>query len=44
MMLFQGMDAAGKDEAIQDVLSNVDPQGCKATKFESPTKQELKHD
>jgi PPK2 family polyphosphate:nucleotide phosphotransferase len=44
LMLFQGMDAAGKDEAIQDVLSGVDPQGCKATKFGAPSSQELKHD
>ncbi len=44
LMLFQSMDASGKDEAIQDVLSCVDPQGCKATKFGAPSSQELKHD
>lgn len=44
LMLFQSMDASGKDEAIQDVLAGVDPQGCKATKFDAPTSQELKHD
>jgi PPK2 family polyphosphate:nucleotide phosphotransferase len=44
LMLFQSMDASGKDEAIQDVLSCIDPQGCKATKFGSPSSQELKHD
>ena len=44
LMLFQSMDASGKDEAIQDVLSGVDPQGCKATKFSAPNSQELKHD
>src|SRR4028119_2213427 len=44
LMLFQSMDASGKDEAIQDVLSGVDPQGCKATKFGVPSSQELKHD
>jgi len=44
LMLFQSMDASGKDEAIQDVLSGVDPQGCKATKFGAPSSQELKHD
>jgi polyphosphate kinase 2 (PPK2 family) len=44
LMLFQSMDASGKDEAIQDVLSGVDPQGCKATKFSPPNSQELKHD
>ncbi len=44
LMLFQSMDASGKDEAIQDVLSGVDPQGCKATKFGAPNAQELKHD
>jgi PPK2 family polyphosphate:nucleotide phosphotransferase len=44
LMLFQSMDASGKDEAIQDVLSGVDPQGCKATKLGAPNSQELKHD
>jgi PPK2 family polyphosphate:nucleotide phosphotransferase len=44
LMLFQSMDASGKDEAIQDVLSGVDPQGCKATKFGAPSSQERKHD
>lgn len=44
LMLFQSMDASGKDEAIQDVLAGVDPQGCKATKFGVPNSQELKHD
>jgi PPK2 family polyphosphate:nucleotide phosphotransferase len=44
LILFQSMDASGKDEAIQDVLSCVDPQGCKATKFGAPSSQELKHD
>jgi PPK2 family polyphosphate:nucleotide phosphotransferase len=44
LMLFQSMDASGKDEVIQDVLSGVDPQGCKATKFGTPSSQELKHD
>jgi PPK2 family polyphosphate:nucleotide phosphotransferase len=44
LMLFQSMDASGKDEAIQDVLSGIDPQGCKATKFGTPSSQELKHD
>jgi PPK2 family polyphosphate:nucleotide phosphotransferase len=44
LMLFQSMDASGKDEAIQDVLSGIDPQGCKATKFGAPSSQDLKHD
>jgi PPK2 family polyphosphate:nucleotide phosphotransferase len=44
LLLFQGMDASGKDEAIQDVLSGVDPQGCKAIKLDKPNPQELKHD
>lgn len=44
LILFQSMDASGKDEAIQDVLSGVDSQGCKATKFGAPNSKELKHD
>lgn len=44
VLIFQGMDASGKDEAIQDVLSHIDPQGCKATKFSKPTEGEIKHD
>jgi PPK2 family polyphosphate:nucleotide phosphotransferase len=44
VIIFQGMDASGKDEAIQDVLSHIDPQGCKATQFSKPTEGEVKHD
>jgi PPK2 family polyphosphate:nucleotide phosphotransferase len=44
LMIFQGMDSAGKDDTIKHVLSSVDPQGCKATTFGEPSKKDLKHD
>jgi PPK2 family polyphosphate:nucleotide phosphotransferase len=44
LMLFQAMDSAGKDDTIKHVLSSVDPQGCKATSFDEPSKKDLKHD
>lgn len=44
LMIFQAMDAAGKDDAIKHVMSSVDPQGCKATSFDEPGKKDLKHD
>jgi PPK2 family polyphosphate:nucleotide phosphotransferase len=43
LMLFQAMDSAGKDDTIKHVLSSVDPQGCKATTFDEPSKKDLKH-
>ncbi len=44
LMLFQAMDGAGKDGTIKLVMSSVDPQGCKVTMFEEPTRKELKQD
>ena len=44
LFIFQGMDAAGKDGAIQHVMSGVNPQGCQAFGFQRPSAQELKHD
>jgi len=44
LLLFQAMDSAGKDDSIKHVLSSVDPQGCKATSFDEPSKKDLKHD
>jgi PPK2 family polyphosphate:nucleotide phosphotransferase len=38
------MDSAGKDDTIKHVMSSVDPQGCKATSFDEPSKKDLKHD
>jgi PPK2 family polyphosphate:nucleotide phosphotransferase len=44
LLIFQGMDAAGKDGAIRHVPSGVDPQGCQVSSFKEPTAAELKHD
>lgn len=44
LLIFQGMDAAGKDSAIAHVMSGVNPQGCKVTSFKQPSSEELKHD
>ena len=44
LVIFQGMDAAGKDGAIRHVLSGVNPQGCQVFSFKQPTDQELDHD
>jgi PPK2 family polyphosphate:nucleotide phosphotransferase len=44
LVLLQGMDAAGKDETIQEVLSALDPQACKAAQFKTPTTSERQHD
>ncbi len=44
LILFQGMDAAGKDETIQAVLSALDPLGTQATPFKAPTATEAQHD
>ena len=44
LLIFQGMDAAGKDGAIRHVMSGVNPQGCQVFSFKQPTDQELKHD
>lgn len=44
LLIFQGMDAAGKDGAIRYVMSGVDPQGCQVSSFKHPTAVELRHD
>ena len=44
LLIFQGMDAAGKDGAIQHVMSGVNPQGCQVFSFKQPTADELEHD
>lgn len=44
LLIFQGMDAAGKDGAIRHVMSGVNPQGCQVFSFKQPTDQELDHD
>jgi PPK2 family polyphosphate:nucleotide phosphotransferase len=43
LVLLQGMDAGGKDEAIRHVLSATNPQGCRAEAFKEPTAQEAAH-
>lgn len=44
LLIFQAMDAAGKDSCIARVLSGVNPPGCSVTSFKSPTTEELAHD
>ncbi len=44
LVIFQAMDAAGKDGAIKHVMSGVNPQGCEVTPFKSPNSEELDHD
>jgi PPK2 family polyphosphate:nucleotide phosphotransferase len=44
LLVFQAMDAAGKDGAIKHVMSGVNPQGCQVFSFKSPSTQDLKHD
>jgi PPK2 family polyphosphate:nucleotide phosphotransferase len=44
LLIFQGMDAAGKDGAIRHVMSGVNPQGCQVFGFKSPSATELEHD
>jgi PPK2 family polyphosphate:nucleotide phosphotransferase len=44
LMIFQAMDAAGKDGAIEHVMSGVNPQGCQVFSFKHPSPAELKHD
>lgn len=44
LLLFQGMDAAGKDGAIRHVMSGVNPQGCQVFSFKHPSPTELQHD
>jgi len=44
LLVFQGMDAGGKDGAIRHVMSGVNPQGCEVFSFKQPSAEELKHD
>jgi PPK2 family polyphosphate:nucleotide phosphotransferase len=44
LLIFQGMDAAGKDSAIKAVFEGVNPQGCEVTSFKQPSTEELDHD
>jgi len=44
LLIFQGMDAAGKDGAIKHVMSGINPQGCDVYAFKAPTNEELEHD
>jgi PPK2 family polyphosphate:nucleotide phosphotransferase len=44
LLIFQGMDAAGKDGAIGHVMSGVNPQGCQVFSFKQPSAEELEHD
>jgi PPK2 family polyphosphate:nucleotide phosphotransferase len=44
LVIFQAMDAAGKDGAIKHVMSGVNPQGCQVSSFKAPSSEELDHD
>ncbi len=44
LLIFQAMDAAGKDSAIEHVMSGINPQGCQVHSFKTPTAIELDHD
>src|SRR5215468_9614765 len=44
LLIFQAMDAAGKDGAIKHVMSGVNPQGCQVSSFKAPSAEELDHD
>jgi PPK2 family polyphosphate:nucleotide phosphotransferase len=44
LIIFQGMDAAGKDGAVRHVMSGVNPQGCQVFSFKQPSEEELAHD
>ena len=44
LLIFQAMDAAGKDSAIEHVMSGVNPQGCQVFSFKTPSAEELAHD
>ncbi|MFY9726314.1 MAG: ADP-polyphosphate phosphotransferase [Bryobacteraceae bacterium] len=44
LLIFQAMDAAGKDGAIRHVMSGVNPQGCQVSSFKQPSVEELEHD
>jgi PPK2 family polyphosphate:nucleotide phosphotransferase len=44
LIVMQGLDAAGKDGAIKNIFSGVNPMGCSVTSFKAPTREELSHD
>jgi PPK2 family polyphosphate:nucleotide phosphotransferase len=44
LLIFQAMDAAGKDSAIKHVMSGVNPQGCEVHSFKAPSNEDLDHD
>ena len=44
LLIFQGMDAGGKDGAIRHVMSGINPQGCEVFSFKQPSTEELEHD
>src|SRR5215469_6224269 len=44
LLIFQAMDAAGKDNTIKHVMSGVNPQGCQVFSFKQPSQEELDHD
>src|SRR5215467_8833060 len=44
LLVFQAMDAAGKDSVIKHVMSGVNPQGCQVTSFKQPSSEDLDHD
>jgi PPK2 family polyphosphate:nucleotide phosphotransferase len=44
LLIFQGLDAAGKDGTIKHVMSGVNPQGCEVFSFKQPSTEELRHD
>src|SRR5258707_13103925 len=44
LLIFQAMDAAGKDSTIKHVMSGVNPQGCQVFSFKAPSSEDLAHD
>jgi PPK2 family polyphosphate:nucleotide phosphotransferase len=44
LLIFQAMDAAGKDSAIKHVMSGINPQGCQVVSFKGPSAEDLDHD
>ena len=44
LLIFQAMDAAGKDSAVKHVMSGINPQGCQVVSFKAPSAEELDHD
>lgn len=44
LLIFEGMDASGKDSAIRHTMSGVNPAGCETHRFEAPSEEELSHD